>query len=318
MTITDKLLRRVRFLRELYARREFFRALVYSKNTRFLEFAAPGHFYSPIPDVDDLEARSATLFDASTPDLPGVNLNAPAQLELLERLASLYDPAALPDQPRPGRRYHLDNEYFSYGDGIVLHLLMRHLRPRRVVEVGSGFSSAAMLDTHDGFFDRSIEFCFIEPFPERLFRLLSAEDRLRAKIEVKGVQAVEPAVFAALQADDILFIDSSHVGKIGSDVLHLLFNVLPMLAPGVVVHFHDVLWPFEYPKVWLDDGRAWNEAYLLRAFLQYNAAFEILYFNSYIAIQHTDRLRQSLPDALKTPSSAVTPGNTSLWLRKKA
>lgn len=313
-----RLLRRGRFLRQLYLRRDFVRALLTSKNARFLEFVAPGHFYSPIPDVADVESRAAALFDRSARALPGVAIDAASQLRLVERLAPLYPSIGFPDRPQPGHRYHLDNEYFSYGDGIVLNLLLRHLRPRRVVEIGSGYSSAAMLDTNDRFLGGAVEFTFVEPFPERLMGLLSEADKRQARIEVKPVQAVDAAVFESLAAGDILFIDSSHVAKIGSDVLHLVFEVLPRLAAGVVVHFHDVPWPFEYPRRWFDDGRAWNEAYLLRAFLQYNAAFEILYFNAFVAEHHADTLRRYLPDVLKTPSSPVTPGNTSLWLRKTA
>lgn len=318
MNIVHKLIRLGRLLRELVRRRDFVRALLTSKNTRFLEFAAPGHFYSPIPDMADVESNAKLLFGRAAQALPGIDLNAAAQLQLLERLAPLYASMDFSDQPRAGHRFHLDNEYFSYGDGIMLHLLLRHLRPRRVVEIGSGFSSSAMLDTNDRFLGGEVEFTFVEPFPERLFSLLSDADKRTAKVEVKPVQAVDPAVFAALEAGDILFIDSSHVAKIGSDVLHLLFEVLPRLAPGVIVHFHDVPWPFEYPKLWLEDGRAWNEAYLLRAFLQYNSAFEILFFNSFVAVHHADLLQERMPAVLKTPSSAITPGNTSLWLRKTA
>jgi hypothetical protein len=114
----------------------------------------------------------------------------------------------------------------------------------------------------------------------------------------------------------MLFIDSSHVAKKDSDVVHILFEVLPRLNKGVMVHFHDVLWPFEYPEIWLARGRAWNEAYFLRAFLQYNPGFEIVFFNSYLASMQREILKRKMPLALKTPSSSVTPGNSSLWLRK--
>jgi hypothetical protein len=113
-----------------------------------------------------------------------------------------------------------------------------------------------------------------------------------------------------LEANDILFIDSSHVSKAGSDVNHLFFTVLPRLKPGVLVHVHDVFYPFEYPLGWLRQGRAWNELYLLRAFLQYNTAFEMLFFNSFLWKHHKEQL------AAKLPRMATNPGG-SIWLRKR-
>ena len=110
-------------------------------------------------------------------------------------------------------------------------------------------------------------------------------------------------------ANDLLFIDSTHVAKTGSDVNTIFFDILPSLAAGVCVHFHDIYYPFEYPKEWVRQGRAWNEAYMLRAFLQYNPTFRICFFNSYIAAFHRHLLKESMyPYALQ-------PGS-SLWLRK--
>ena len=124
-----------------------------------------------------------------------------------------------------------------------------------------------------------------------------------------AVQNVPLAAFEELGDNDILFIDSSHVCKAGSDVNFLVFNVLPALAPGVVVHFHDIGWPFEYPLQWIADGRAWNEAYLLRAFLQYNRSFEILVFNSYAYRTFRSFFEKRMPLYLERPGG-------SLWLRK--
>jgi hypothetical protein len=91
---------------------------------------------------------------------------------------------------------------------------------------------------------------------------------------------------------------------------------LPHVRPGVVIHFHDILWPFEYPVSWLLGGRIWNEAYVLRAFLQFNTSFQMLFFNSYLAKRHGTLLASKLPEMLKTPSFEDTFGNSSLWLRR--
>ncbi|MEL7046552.1 MAG: class I SAM-dependent methyltransferase, partial [Pseudomonadota bacterium] len=123
-------------------------------------------------------------------------------------------------------------------------------------------------------------------------------------------QDVELSHFEALEHGDFLVIDSTHVAKLSSDVLRLVFDVLPVLRPGVFVHFHDVFWPFDYPKRWVSEGRAWNEAYLLRAFLQNNSAFDIVYFYSYLETLHRERIAATMPLCLKRSGA-------NLWLRKR-
>ena len=186
---------------------------------------------------------------------------------------------------------------------------MRHFRPQKIVEVGSGFSSAAMLDVNDRFFDGSILFTFIEPFPERLYSLLSEKDAKRHHIYVDIAQNIPQSVFTELKDNDILFIDSSHVAKIGSDVVFLLTEILPVLQKGVIVHIHDIYWPFEYPEDWIFSGRAWNEAYFVKAFLQFNDSFDILLFNSYLETHHKELMKQCVP--LFLPN-----GGSSLWIKK--
>jgi predicted O-methyltransferase YrrM len=300
----------IRRLREAYR-------LSRSPNFRFFDYP-PGHFYSPIPDAAAIEARSAVVFDRSARSLPGIDLNEAAQLALLEEFGAFCAEMPFPETPQPARRYYFDNPFFGDGDALALYSIMRRFRPKRIIEVGSGFSSAAMLDVSECFLDNSVDFTFIEPFPERLMGLLRDTDRDRYEVLEAPVQEVDQTVFNTLESGDILFIDSSHVAKIDSDTLHLAFSVLPALKPGVLVHIHDVLWPFEYPKQWLDEGRAWNEAYLVRAFLMYNRLFEMVFFNSFIAAHHRHLLERYMPLAVRNPESGTTIGNSSLWLRKAA
>jgi len=194
---------------------------------------------------------------------------------------------------------------------------MRHFEPKKIIEVGSGYSSAAMLDVDELLFNNQIEFIFIEPFPDRFRALLSDEDIKQVALLEKPVQQVDKSIFEKLGKGDILFIDSSHVSKIGSDVNMIIHHILPRMNSGVMIHFHDIFWPFEYPKKWLKAGRAWNEAYILRAFLQYNSSFEILFFNSYLEQHHRKLLREKMPLMLRQPPAKMTFGNSSLWLRKK-
>lgn len=271
----------------------------------------PGHFYSPIPATQDVRAHAPRIFDRSATTLPGITLNAQAQRHLLETLAPYLADLPFEDGPRPGLRYHLDNAWFCHADGLILHALLRHLRPRRLVEVGSGFSSAAILDTRERFLGEQPALTFIEPNPQRLLELLRPQDHHTVQLLAVNVQDVPLAVFEALGDGDILLVDSSHVSKTGSDVNHLLFEVLPRLARGVYVHFHDVFWPFEYLEEWVVEGRAWNEAYLLRAFLQYNPAFEIVLFNDWAGRTQQELLRALMPRFLRNTGG-------SLWLRKVA
>ena len=215
------------------------------------------------------------------------------------------------DDKTPGLRYYLHNDFFEHGDGAVLFCFLRVLRPKRFIEVGSGFSSCLAMDVNDHFFDRQMDLQIIDPFPERLLSMLAEDDPYRVKILAKRVQEVPTEVFRQLQENDILFIDSSHVAKTGSDVTDYLFRILPELNPGVVIHIHDVFYPFEYPPAWLRENRSFNEIYLLRAFLQYNSNFRILYFNNYMAHRFNSTLREKMPLALHNPGG-------SIWLRKVA
>jgi hypothetical protein len=277
----------------------------------FLKFAPPGHFYSPIPDIDVVDRYRASILNPSATNVPGIDLQVPRQLALLESFASYQDDMPFREEPTPRLRYYFGNPYFSYGDAVILYSMLRHRQPRRIVEVGSGFSSAVMLDTNEHFFTQSIAMTFIDPYPQRLLSLLSGDDALTHEVISHVVQDVPMERFASLEAGDVLFIDSSHVVKVGSDVVHLVTSVLPRLGRGVLIHFHDVFWPFEYPEAWIRDGRAWNEGYILKAFLQFNAAFEIVFFNSYLAAHHTAEAARHLPLFLKNPGG-------SLWIEKTA
>lgn len=267
-----------------------------------------GHFYSPLPDLDELRGRDDDVF-RERPDVPGVELRVDAQLALADELGALvHDQPFSADAAGDGLRYHFANDYFGHGDGIVLHAMLRRHRPRRVVEVGSGHSSAMMLDTDERFLGSSTQFTFIEPYPERLLGLLRPEDHERATVVQERVQLVDPSVFADLQAGDLLFIDSSHVSKVGSDVNVLLLDIVPSLPPGVLVHVHDVCWPFEYSRAWVYEGRAWNEAYVVRALLTGNPHLQVLWFADQLARLHHERIARALPLWAKDTG-------TSLWLQ---
>jgi predicted O-methyltransferase YrrM len=269
-------------------------------------WVSPGHYYSPIPSPGDL---TPALWSPSPPGLPGLDLRVDRQLEVLRALDLLQaDQGYRGPAPHGEWRYRSDNDMFGPGSASMLHLMLRHLRPRRVIEVGSGFSSAVMLDTDEHWLGGKTDFTFIDPDPRRLHSLLKPVDRTRVRILAQRVQEVGPEAFAALEANDVVFVDSSHVLKTGGDVCHILFRILPALRSGVVVHVHDVLYPFEYPRPWVEEGRAWNEAYALRAFLLYNASFGILIWASYLYQHQRTELSRV---------ESICANGSSLWIERQ-
>ena len=269
----------------------------------------PGHFYSPIPSLKELRRDDGRLFGAAPEALPGIDLNAKGQLELFDQLKQYYHSLPFKEERSAGLRYYYNNGTFSYADAIVLFCMIRQLHPKRIVEVGSGFSSCAILDTNEHFFDGAIDCTFIDPYPAQFRSMLTAADSKGIRILEQRVQDADTRLFETLESGDILFVDSTHVAKTGSDVNHLLFTILPVLRKGVIVHFHDIIYPFEYPREWIVEGRAWNETYMLRAFLEFNAGFTILFFNTYLERFYEDRFQHEMPLCLRNRGG-------SIWLRK--
>lgn len=269
----------------------------------------PGHYYSPIVDRDDVARRAAEVFDRSMAELPGI---APG-FDHAERLMTAFVERGWTSQipwatPRDEHRYRFDNDQFRYADAIFLHLMLRAIAPPRIVEIGSGWSTCAMLDTADAT-GADFTITAIDPDPSRLHDNLRDGDGARVTIHAARIQDLGVDVVAPLCSGDVLFIDSSHVVKTGSDVNHILFELLPRLAPGVWVHVHDVMWPFEYPESWVAEGRSWNEAYAWRAFLMFNDTFAIHLWPSQLMALYEHWFHEHLPLALKDPGG-------SLWLRR--
>ncbi|MFN0188040.1 MAG: class I SAM-dependent methyltransferase [Bacteroidia bacterium] len=250
---------------------------------------SPGHFYSTIVDVKEIEKREKYIWSRrDSLSIPAIDLHLNDQLNLVNEFYQYYQEMPFTDKKLAQLRFYFDNDYYSYTDASVLYFMMRHCRPKRIIEVGSGFSSAIMLDTNQLFFDNKIQLTFIEPFPERLKMLIRADDYNFVNLFESNVQSVDLNIFKQLEEGDFLFIDSSHVSKTDSDLNYLLFEVLPLLKPGVMIHFHDIFYPFEYPKKWVQEGRNWNEIYFLRAFLMYNPVFKIELFVDYLHAHHSE------------------------------
>jgi len=276
----------------------------------FVTYAVPGHFYSPLPEFGTLGAHYAQI-DRSNHAVPGIDLREQAQIDLAHQFSKYYPQLPWGDGQRKGetRFYFNDGVWYTYGDAITLYSVINHFAPRRFIEIGSGYSSAVTLDTCELFLGGRTSITLIEPYPHVLLKVLVPRDDQRKLLVRSEVQKVDPALFAELQENDILFVDSSHVVKFGSDVQFIFTQVLPRLRPGVLIHFHDIFWPFEYPLEWLKEGRAWNEAYFLRTLLTDNPRYEIVYFIDYMGTCHRDVLQATLPLCVKR-------GGCGLWIRK--
>ena len=267
-----------------------------------------GHFYSPIADPDDIRARESVILSRRD-EVADIDLNVRAQLALLGQMKEYTVDISYPvDAPLDQTTYFYANDQYPALDAEFLYAALCLFRPRTMVEVGSGFSSLITADVNRRILNRQLDFTCIEPYPRQF--LADGVDGITRLLREK-VEDVELSFFDRLDHGDILFIDSSHVSKVGSDVNYLFFEVLPRLKKGVMVHVHDVFLPDEYPKTWvIDEGRNWNEQYLLRAFLQGNKGWEIMWAAHFMGSRYVSEVQDTFP---RFPSLG---GGGSLWLRR--
>ncbi len=270
----------------------------------------PNHFYEPIPDTKKLR----DLWSKPS-DLVGVRLDAERQMELLEKFEASWKqeyeslPRAKTSVPH---QYFVDNGVFESVNGEILYCMIRNFVPSRIVEIGSGYSSylaAQAIRANRENKGRDCELICIEPYPGDVLRKGFTG---LTKIVEREVQDVPLSLFQEMGNNDILFIDSSHVLKAGSDVQYEYLEILPRLRKGVIVHIHDIFLPSEYPKDWILQGRRfWNEQYLLQAFLSFNDSFEVLWAGSYMHLRHADALERVFSSYRREDR---WPG--SFWLKK--
>lgn len=277
------------------------------------------NFFLPIPDEEDLDEA----FWRRRSDLVGVDVNEPAALALLDdvlpRYAREFGQAVPVHQDDPASNVFLVNGSFMAVDAEVYYALIRHLRPRRIVEVGAGWStlfSAEAVRAGEREDGRRTDLVAVDPYP--LPFLKQPIDGLSRLVERK-VQDLDLELFTSLEAGDILFIDSTHVLRSGGDVQAEYCEILPRLQPGVVVHVHDINLPVEYPRHYLEGYRYFfNEQYLLQAFLAFNSRFEMLWPARHMLLNHPERVRALSAgyDAMKWRYPHLEP--SSFWMRVRA
>jgi len=277
-----------------------------------LGFHVTRNFYNePIPDT---RALKESLWTFPT-QLIGIDLNESYQLNLLRDLSKYKDEYnQFPKQPTSNPvQYYLENPHYQSVDAEITYSMIRHFKPQWVMEIGSGYTTTLMAqavvknaesDKH------KTDLVVIDYDPrqhiQKGFPGLS-------KVIIANMENLDLSTFTQLQKDDIFFIDSSHVLRIGGDVKYEYLEILPRLNKGVIVHIHDIFLPYEYPKDWvLGDLRFWTEQYLLQALLTFNNEFEILWAGQYMHRKHPDILQQAF--------SSYNPHTTSpasFWIRRK-
>lgn len=272
----------------------------------------PVHFYQPVPDTRTLGGELWTRRS----ELVGIDLRVDDQLALLDEIHAARGDA--PPLPRgatgAAHRFHLDNGTFGDVDAEVLRHLIHHHRPRRIVEIGSGYSTMlaaqALLEVADQHGEPPGELVAIEPYPSEVLR--HGFPGLSRLVPSSDLAAIAPPLVCELQAGDILFIDSTHVLHLASDVRTELLRLVPLVAPGVLVHVHDIFFPLEYPRRWVMENRwFWTEQYLLQAFLIGNQSFDVVWASHLMHVDHPERLAAAI-DSYDPERSA--PG--SFWFRR--
>ncbi len=257
----------------------------------------PKHYYCPISSEEEWSSLRAS-------DLIGLCLSEQEHLDLYDTLK--------PHLREFARRvdsgdFNLGNGTYMAVDADVYYALIRHRRPRRVIEIGSGQSTriaaAAMVANESG------ELVCVEPYPSEFLKTLPVQ------LHVAPVQKVPLSFFEDLEAGDILFIDSTHVLRPGGDVAWEYCEILPRLRPGVLIHVHDIGWPSPYPEVYRTYGWQWDEQYLLQAIMAHNPRYKILWagcwFEQQIGREHMERL---FPESYRSMSKKFpSAGPSSLW-----
>jgi hypothetical protein len=271
-----------------------------------------GHFYSPIVDVLEISQRCHRVWPVN-PAPAGIDFNDTSHRAILAtefpRFMPDFDyPETIDDDENAGR-FFVRNSQFGWLDARTLFVLLRAWRPQRIIEVGSGFSSLLVADVNCRWFNQGIHFTCIEPFPRPFLTTRMAGI---SRLIQQPVQDVLLDEFETLQEGDILFIDSSHVSKTGSDVNFLYLEVLPRLKKGVHIHIHDIFLPHDYPPDWVIAGRrSWNEQYIVQALLMYSSGFRVDFGCNYAFCTFP----QLVGEALALPNGHAF-GGGSLWITK--
>lgn len=271
----------------------------------------PIAYDDPLPHLEEIP----DAFWQRRSSLIGIEIDAQQQKEFLSMISTRfkpeYDSFSLTQPDEDG--FFLANGMFTHVDAQVYYSIIRQFQPKNIIEIGAGYSTllaakAIRRNIEEG--RDSCNFITIEPSPASILQRKSLSDFV--KVINSTAQEVPLDLFMQLAEGDILFVDSTHVLKTGSDVQYILLEIIPRLKKGVLIHFHDIFFPAEYPRQWLEKYRRFfNEQYALEAFLLFNDSFKIIWAGSYMHLNY--------PQALEAAFSSYQREDAwpaSLWIRR--
>ncbi len=271
----------------------------------------PFHYYEPLPDFSAITPEEALKRRSST----AINWNLDAQLDWVKKLSAYGEEIQnLANDEASTSKFDFFNIFYFELDAAIYYALLREIKPAKIIEVGCGYSTqiAAKAIARNQQEGNAGQIICIEPYPEP--RLTEAN--FEFQLITEKVESVELKVFEQLSAGDILFLDSTHTVKFRSDVCREILEILPAIPSGVWIHFHDIFFPYDYPPEWLIEHRtAWNEQYMLEAFLAYNDRFEIVLANHWLSVDYPQEVAKIWTGVLNWKDLYHHCG--SLWLRKK-
>lgn len=265
------------------------------------------HYYEPLINPEKYLNKTFSKDRVVT----GINLNSTNQLKLLKKFNFQDELLNIPLKKQSNlQEFYYNNHSFEYGDSEFLYSIIRELKPKKIIEIGSGFSTRmSLLALNKNKADNpqySYEFSCIEPYEFHLISLLNVT-HIKEKVEDIDIE-----FFKSLNENDILFIDSSHIIRPNGDVLYEIQNILPILKKGVIIHIHDIFTPNHYPYNWLKNHILWNEQYLVEALLTDNENYEIIGALNYLKHNFWNEISSKLPVLAKNKDAE--PG--SFWIRK--
>ena len=285
------------------------------------EFVEPGHLYSVIPNITNDHNNNVANF-------LNLDFNHESHNKILNELndyllcfdetfGPYYDSniSKTVQERQENLMYSLMNDNFEWMDGRLLYYFLQKNKPKRIIEIGSGNSTLLSYNTKM-MFHLDLEIVCIESNPTNYLRELHRLNKI--KLFEDKLENIDLELFKTLDKNDILFIDSSHVLKIGSDVMYYFNKIFPLLNKGVFVQIHDIFFPYDYPMDWLKAGRFWNEQYFLYVFLQYNTKFKIYFCNSYAGFKHNEKLKEIQEDYYEHVNNIISKDSVfsggSIWL----
>jgi len=252
-------------------------------------FPITNHYYEPQFNFSKLKRN---LYKNRS--FPGIDFNLKKQLKNLSNLIYKNELIELNlEKKSPNYNFNIKNNFFESGDAEIYYQLIRHLKPKNILEIGSGHSTLIALEAIKK--NKSVDkietkITCVEPYENKWL------DHLNIKILRKKIEDLDESYYLALEKNDILFIDSSHIIRPQGDVLKIFFEIVPKLKKGTIVHVHDIFTPKDYPEKWLvEQNKFWNEQYLVEALMMNKDKYEIYLMLNFLKNNAYEELRKICP-----------------------